>query len=44
MRTVLRTVTGVLLLAACSPAAAQEWTRFRGPNGAGGADAAIPTT
>ncbi|MDZ4820100.1 MAG: PQQ-binding-like beta-propeller repeat protein [Planctomycetota bacterium] len=33
------------LAAVCSPSHAQEWTRFRGPNGTGQSDAAnIPTT
>jgi outer membrane protein assembly factor BamB len=41
VRTANRTVsiTSFLLLAACSSATAQEWTRFRGPNGAGVAHA-----
>src|SRR5215472_15672817 len=30
------------LFIAISPAVAQEWTRFRGPNGAGQSDAKIP--
>jgi outer membrane protein assembly factor BamB len=34
----------VVLGAAASPSSAQEWTRFRGPNGQGGSDAeTIPT-
>ncbi len=38
-------IPGLFLLAAASDAHAQEWTRFRGPNGSGvNATATIPTT
>lgn len=52
MRTVVRKsrllavfVGAVVVAAVCVPGIAQEWTRFRGPNGTGiSGDATIPTT
>ena len=37
---IIRTLTSFVLLAViCHPASAQEWTRFRGPNGSGQSEA-----
>jgi outer membrane protein assembly factor BamB len=42
MRICLVLLTGHLLLVPARDATAQEWPRFRGPNGAGVSDAALP--